>query len=375
MKKLWVGGIIFLELVTIFFFIGGIGYRQVIAQDMGVFAGLFLFILALVLNQGKLKLPPYFWLYMGFATLVGWDVITRGNPFYSPKFFSLMVGGGFFWTAFYLMGRGKYREVINQYFPISLLVLGYVFFVGYVWMKSIGYDLEYFSFSILYPLSREHHHIGVYWSLVLLTLLPFLPRDNKYPWYMVVTILLGAYLVIISQARSALLALLVGTGIYFKDRLLDFQDKNKNVRIFILMVIAAILLISVYKPVRLMHFFTPGILTLERLPLGIGVGKFREASGFYAYKFESIDFITTSSHNLFMEMIAGLGWLGFIFLVWFILVSKTLFYKKDSRSKVSMVLFLSLSAVFVVDPGYTIPTLYWLWMSLLGVVQGSREVE
>jgi type III secretory pathway component EscS len=375
MKQLQLGGVIFLEIVGVLFLIGGIGYRQMIVQDMGVFAGLILLILALILNQGKMKVPPTFWLYMGFATLVGWDVMTRGNPFYSPKFFSLMVGGGFFWTAFYLMGRGKYREVIKQYFPLMILLLGYVFFGGYLILKGMGYEREYFSFSILYPLSLEHHHIGVYWSLALLTLLPFLPRDNKYPWYMVLSIVLGGYLVLISQARSAILALIVGVAIYYWERVKDLQDKNKNVRIVLLMLVAAILLMSIYKPIRLMHFFTPGILTLERLPMGIGVGKFKEASGYFAYKYQSVDFITTSTHNLFMEMIAGLGWLGFIFLSWFGLACTSLMVKRGRRVEMTSVLFLALSAVFVVDPGYSIPTLYWLWMSLLGVSQGSSWEE
>lgn len=374
MAKYSVGGFVFLIISTIFFLIGGLGYKQDIVQDLGIFFGIILVLIAWLLNERRIVLPPYFFVYMGVVALVGWDIMTRGNSFYSPKFFSLMLGGGFFWLAFFWSVKGRASAIIKTSFYSFLVLLGYLFFAGNLFYEYLIFDKSHFSLSILQPLSLEHKHIGVLWSLVLVALAPILNKNKKLPWYIVFTIVLGLVAIIISYARSAYLGVFVGLLTIYRDKLKGFDLKNVYLKIFLLLTVLMIGMITLYKPIRSFNFYTPAVLSLVRLPFGAGVGRFKEVTSFYSYIYRSTDFITTSSHNLFLELIYGLGWMGFAFLFWFILSCKTILVKNNSGI-VFGALFLATSAIFMVDPGYAIPTLYWLWVSFLGLAQGLIKEE
>lgn len=374
MGKLGYGGIIFISLFSIFLLVGGIGFRQVIVQDWGVFAGLLLAIIAAVVSKTKLNTPPYFWVYFGFSALVGLDIMMRGSPYYSPKFFSLLLGGSFFYLSFYWISRGKYRLLLTKYLPFILFGLGYLFVLGTIWYKNGGYNIGHFTFSMIVPMTFEHQHIGVYWSLLLLILLHNPPRNRKYPWYFVITLFLGIYLITISGARSAFLGILVGVMVYYKDILFRQREGLKIPKLLVLLSIGAMLAISIYKPVRSINYAVPALLTLRDVPLGFGVGKFRETSSFYSYLYQSTDYISTGTSNLYLEFIAGLGWLGMIFILWWIISAKNILSLTKGRD-IYVSLFFAISAIFLVDPVYLVPTFYWLWMALLGLIQARGGSE
>ena len=365
-------GTSFLIVSSLFFLIGGLGYRVAIVQDFGIFASATLVFLAWIMNGYRFVTPRYFWIYMLFVVIVGWDVITRGISFDSPKFFSLILAGGLYCLSFYMVAMSRYGEEILQKINYYLLGLGWIFYLGYEWFKIAPVDKDKFSFGFLQSLTFEHNHLGVYWAILLSGLLLIKTRNNFYAWYKVFSILLGGYLVVISQSRSAYLLLLVAIIAFYKDKMF----KKASRAIVILTAIATMLgigLISLYKPIRLVNFYLPAVYALQEFPLGVSMGNFREVSAFYSYLYGSVDYVSTLTHNLFFEMTIGVGVFGFIYWVWYVLVVRELF-KYDQNYFLAV--FVAISALFMVDPGYVIPTLYWLWMAFLGMgLSGASQVD
>ncbi len=369
-KEALIGGI-FLGLTAISFFMGGTGYRYMVVQDMGIVAGAMLGLLAWIYNKYQLRLPPYFWLYMGLAALVGWDVMTRANPFTSPQFFSMVVSGGLFWVAFYTVGRSL---VIQRYYLSILLGLGWCFFGLLVLNMGGVLDKYQLYFGMIQPLTAEHHHLGVYWALLLIPVLSQLFEKRVYSWQLMVPAGLGIYLMIMSQARSAFLGLIVGMIAYYYQELKSAKSLERTaMKLAVVAAGLAIVGISVYKPIRSFYFYTPAVLNLLRQPFGSGMGQFEKVSSYYAYLYESGDFVTSSAHNLLLEMTTGLGWVGIIFGVWMVLSVRVALRAKPKGRDPFLAMYLALAAIFMVDPAYQIPTMYWVWMSTLGISQ-SREM-
>lgn len=343
-----------------------------VAQDLGVLAGILLVLLAWWMNKKRLCLPPHFWLYIGFATLVGFDVMTRGNPFTSPQFFSMLVSGSLFWTAFYMVGNGSDGIFVKKNLPYMLAMLGYGFLGGFL-LNQGGYFEKYrLFFGFIQPITKEHMHLGVFWGILMVIIIPIVLKENRMPWYKVITVVIGVYLMIISQARSSFLGLMVGMLTYYYELLMAKTSQAKVVRVILLTTILVMVGISIYKPIRSFYFITPAVLNILREPLGSGIGQFEKVSAHYAYLYESGDFVTSRTHNLFLEMFIGLGWLGVFYVIWFGLSLVSCVKQKPGGRNLYLALFLAISAVFMVDPAYGIPTMGWIWMSVLGLAQSDE---
>lgn len=362
-------GTVFLIVTTLFFLIGGLGYRASVVQDFGIFAGVIIAFLAWGMNRWRLVVPKYFWLYMFFVAIIGWDVMTRGVSFDSPKFFSLLFAGGFFWLAFYMVSMSRYGKEVLHNVHNYLLGLGWIYYLGFEWFKNSAIDKSDFTFGFIQALTFEHNHLGVFWAILLVSLMINKSSTKPYVWYRVMSFVLGGYLIAISQARSAYLLVLIAMVAYYKNEI--FTKKLRRLVPLIMVVgLTSSIVISLNKPVRLLNFYTPAILAIKQFPFGFGIGNFREASAFYAYLYGTVDYITTLAHNLFFEMTVGVGVIGFIYWGWYALVVHQYFENvNEKRKNYFMVMFMAISVLFMVDPGYVIPTLYWLWMAFLGMGQ------
>lgn len=362
-------GTLFLIVSTIFFLIGGMGYRANVVQDFGILAGIIISFLAWGMNSWKLMIPKYFWLYMFFVAIIGWDVMTRGISFDSPKFFSLLFAGGLFWLAFYMVSMSRYGKEMLHSVHNYLLGLGWMYYLGFEWFKNSAIDKSDFTFGFIQVLTFEHNHLGVFWAILLASLIMNKSVSKPYTWYRVMSFVLGGYLIAISQARSAYLLVLVAMVTYYRNEIFG-KKLQRLVSLISIVGITSIILISVNKPVRLLNFYTPAILAIKQFPLGFGIGNFREASAFYAYLYGTADYVTTLAHNLFFEMTVGVGIIGFVYWVWYILAARQYFEDAKVKGKnYFMVMFIAISVLFMVDPGYVIPTLYWFWMAFLGMGQ------
>lgn len=371
-RDIFLGGV-FLSLSAIAFFMGGIGYRYMVVQDLGIIVGMILVIIAWMINRYRMQLPAYFWVYMAVGVLVGWDVMTRSDPFTSPQLFSMVVSGGMFWVAFYLVGQSALKIAIQKYFWSILLGLGWLFFGLFVVNMGGALDKYELYFGMIQPLTAEHHHLGVYWALLLIPLVVQIFKTRIYTWQVMLPTALGVYLMIISQARSAFLGLMVGLIVFYRKEILARSKQGSLVRVALVVLILVIVGITTYKPIRLFHFYTPAALNLLREPLGSGIGQFEKVSSYYAYLYESGDFVTSSAHNLLFEMTTGLGWLGLMFGIWVYLSISVCMKKKDVGQNKYLAIYIAMLAIFMVDPAYGIPTMYWLWMSSLGLAQSNLE--
>ncbi|OGM59246.1 hypothetical protein A3A75_03925 [Candidatus Woesebacteria bacterium RIFCSPLOWO2_01_FULL_39_10] len=109
---------------------------------------------------------------------------------------------------------------------------------------------------------------------------------------------------------------------------------------------------------------------LIKNPFGIGVGNFVYTS--YANKdfISGLNSFSFYAHNIFLEVISGMGILGLSFIFWFIKVFTKVMNSSNSRI-IFTAIFLVLTVNFMFDITYFNPTMMWLWFISLGLAQNK----
>jgi hypothetical protein len=97
------------------------------------------------------------------------------------------------------------------------------------------------------------------------------------------------------------------------------------------------------------------------------MGNFREISkdpgnhilGFWGF--------SSVAHNIALEVLSGLGILGFVFVYWLYKVLSDLWSDKSKKNILYKSVFFALTVNFLFDSTYFIPTMLWLWFTTLGL--------
>jgi hypothetical protein len=179
----------------------------------------------------------------------------------------------------------------------------------------------------------------------------------------------GIYFLAISLSRSAYLAL--GVGIFYLFNKLGLTNKYK--KLYVLFIILGALLFiyaAAFKSTLFARpYFEQVVWGLGKWPLGVGVGNFGLISKDPSAPWwsEVASNFSTLTHNVALEMVAGMGVLGLSFLGWLVYV--LLDTIKNSRKALFTAVFLAITSNFMFDTTYYIPTMIWLWFIFLGLAQ------
>lgn len=362
LKKL--GGNI--DIIIIFFlgtllFGGGLGIDTNLLQFLGAILG-FLLLVLIRFWKRKLEIPKGFLIYILFLIILVlgafWSVDLERTIKYSASFFT----GGLFWLNFYNL-----QDRISTRFEHLLLILG-LLFGGFLIIHLISGVLDPRPWSVYSWTSpdKTHNHIGDLWALVGIVV--FYQWNWKRPLLNIIFLGLTIFFLALSQSRSAYLALATGIGFIVLKQ--GWNKKNKSVIISLVILVIFLFLYSGLSRTTLFSrpYFLVGTLGLITSPFGVGMGNFGEISSRVMASFPwTANYITSFAHNILLEVFAGIGILGLIFIAWLTKVCYSLF--RDGNEILFKALFFALLTNFMFDTTYLIPSMVWLWFASLGLAQ------
>lgn len=344
--------------------LGGLGVETLFVQLFGVLAGLL--ILNLTALQGKrIKLPRSIFLYALFLLvfIINSFVISVDTK-KSLEVFSLFLGGGLFWIAFYNL-----KSQLSPRFAKLTVFLGVVFAGLYIYNSYLSTDIiRRLSLYTQSNAIRNHNHLGDLWALGLIVSAYYLSKKPKNLLYWAIWPL-GLYLIVQSQSRAAIVALV--SGILFLGFKSGAIEKYKKIFYGILLIAVGLFLyLGIQKPVLFSRpYFVQALFGFIRNPQGVGMGNFGVISSNPENQILGLSGFSYVAHNIVLEILTGVGIMGFIFVFWLYRVLVGLWKQKGKEGIVYSALFIALTANFFFDSTYFIPTLLWLWFAFLGLAR------
>ena len=361
---------VFLVVIFILLLAGGLGLYLQSVRLMGVLFAVAALVLLLFSRQ-KLNLPKGFFLFFVFLVLLGANVAWSREKLATLEYLVMFAGGGVIWLLFYNMG-----EKFKANFERLLLILGIVFGVSLIinWLVFPELPVRPWSLYLPGPTSRMHNHLGDLWATVVIIVVHKLLTKPRW-WHWVVSAM-GVYFLAISLSRSAYLALAVGIVYLFNQLGLTKKFKRLYI-IFLLLVTGLFLYAAFFKSTLLARpYFGQVLWGLFKWPWGVGVGNFGIISSDIHspwWDWQRVGIISSLTHNIILEILAGMGILGFIFVGWLTHVLMDLF--KHSKQTLFSAVFLAITVNFMFDTTYYIPTMLWLWFASLGLAQVGENKD
>lgn len=350
-----------LALIGAFLFLGGLGIEKNLVQIGGLAFGGLLLLVHLFFKK-KISLPHGFLAYGLFLLfLFAYHVLSPGRSNFD--YLVLFTSGGLFWLFFY-----NQRSFIPK-FSYLILALGVLFGLGYFLHPFLG--VEMFNRGLIAPYTKTHHHLGDFWVVPLLITLALWLKKKR--WWHYLFFALGIFFLTASLSRSAYVALAIGVTYLFIKKGLPGRFR----RVFWTIIgLSALLFLSagIFKTTLYSRaYFVQGAVGFVRNPLGVGMGNFDLISRDPAANPWGMKFFSSLAHNVFLEVLVGMGVLGLTFIYWFIKVARNLWKAKDKETLVYQAIFFALTANFFFDTTYVIPTMVWLWFMALGVSQNQEK--
>jgi hypothetical protein len=278
--------------------------------------------------------------------------------------FLLFAGGGVFWVVFFNLKQKIYEE-----FNKIIIYSGLFFSVLYFYNRFVDGSDKFVPDSLIHISTPylNHSHIGDYWALLLiLTVYRYVIHKERLSWLLVV---LGGFLLTLSQSRSAILSLAVGVLIIFRSE--GFWEKYRNILVLVMVLAAGLFIFTGFsKPTLISRpYYVQGIVGLVRNPFGIGMGNFGIISIDPQNHLWGLSSYSSAALNIFLEVLSGIGVFGLIFIVWLVSVINNLLRRDASQNAIYMALFFAITVNFFFDSTYFIPTMLWLWFAFLGLSQ------
>ncbi|OGM21190.1 hypothetical protein A2714_03220 [Candidatus Woesebacteria bacterium RIFCSPHIGHO2_01_FULL_38_9] len=359
---------IFEKFVSVFliilFVLGGLGL------SLGLFVSVcLLYVLCLlIIIRPKLKdfrFPPTYGLYSLFLLFFFINFLWSENEGQSLIYFFLFLYGFFFWGLAYNLKD----KLVN--FKKLVITLGIVF--GVITLIYLAFDntLNINAFSLVHfavaPL--HHHHIGDFWVIVLIVIGSEYTKRKNMKW--LIFLLFGFYFLFLSLSRSAYLALALGS-LYFIAK----SGKARSISIFKIYIVIAVVLFlysSFQKSTLFAHigYIGQSLIGFINNPFGVGVGNFEKISTDPRNVFLGLGSGSTSTHNIILEIMTGMGILGISFIVWLFKILKSIIKSEVDESLLYRTVFITLTVNFLFDYTYLIPTMLWIWFVSLGLVQNK----
>ncbi len=335
------------------------------------FASFFLLALALagyLIVEKEIELPQGFWWYVAFLVIQVVSLFWTLDVRLSYEYLVMYISGGMFWVLAY-----NWSELIEGWLGDLVLSLGMVFggLFGWVKLKNIrvirGWSLYFYNSKFF-----NNNHIGNWWAVVVVILLIWWMRKKK--WWQVVLGVVGMGIIIMSQSRAALVAIVGGLWYLYEKRKIKtrkWMEWSAGV-----LLLAGFVFIGFDKSTLLSRqYFVQALAGLWHNPLGVGVGNFRHISGDSAMHWLGLSDFAIVVFNVVLEMMVSLGWLGLVFVWWLVKRVEEVWKMEGERGLVERTVFLVLTVNFMFAATYFQPSMFWLWMLSLGVSQGVIELR
>lgn len=313
------------------------------------------FLVFLAFKKGRPVAPWGFFLYLAFIAIAIWKYLQ--NPVKTDlDYLYLFAGGGALWFAAFNLG-----EDIRKPLGKLIILLGLLLGVLYLFVLVRGSE-TIVPGSLYAPASafKNHNHIGDLWALVLLVGLDrLLVKRSAYLWGLVG---LGFIFLFVSSSRSGLVAFVVGATYLFSE--VGIKGKYRLLFVSLILAVTAIFfLTSAGKTVFFSRpYFNQAVRGILSHPAGVGLGNFKAISS----AFFELGAYSTIVHNIILEVLVGVGWLGLVFAGWLGLsLGKILTDKGPER--LYKAIFLAITVNFMFDSTYAIATMIWLWFLSLGL--------
>jgi len=326
----------------------------------------------LLFSRRRIALPRGFLPFFAVLVILGINTTWSKGRVATLEYLVMLSGGGAFWLVFYNLGE-KFKDTFGR----LVIILGIVFGVSYLVNLLVFPQVPIRPWTLYLPstFSRNHNHLGDMWALVLVVVAHrLLTRPKLWHWGLVAA---GVYFLGISLSRSAYLAL--GVGIFYIFNKLELTGKHRKIYALFLIVAAGLFMYAaLFKSTLLSRpYYEQAVYGLSKWPLGVGVGNFGIISGDSQapwWNAPRAAIVTTSAHNLVLEMISGMGVLGLVFAFWLVYILVDIL--RNSKQPLFAAIFLAIAANFMFDTTYFIPTMVWLWFASLGLAQtGSQKKE
>lgn len=340
--------------IFVFLFVGGIGVEKVLVEILGLFASLIFLVYTFYKNR-KLFLPKGVFSYLAFLSFAAASFLWSIDRANTLEYLLLFATGGILWVTFF-----NIKKIEELSLDKVFVAAGLAFSFSYLYHLYTGAGRG--TFSLVFPSSSYHHHLGDYWAAILpITAVALMRKSSVYKKLFIV--LFGLLFVALSQSRSAHIALVAALTYIF----LVAKKLKKRYLYSLLAIVAAFFVVTGFsKPTLLARpYFFQGALGLINEPLGAGIGNFGEISADPRNHIWNMDSYTSIAHNIVFEVTAGIGILGIIFIYWLASKIKDLMRKRSNLAYKAS--FFALTTNFLFDSTYFIPTMIWLWFILLGI--------
>ena len=356
-----------LIVLGVFLFLAGLGIELLFVKICGLLIAVLLLALVWVWKR-KLKLPPGIILYVLFLLAFEASLIWSRNRGVTAGHLASFIAGGLFWIAFYNLSS-EFSRWLDKIIVILGLVFGGMFIVNHYFGEVL---VRPWSLYLPYTHYLNHNNIGDLWALVLTIVAFYLIGKPKNLWCWGL-VSLGFYFLAMSQSRSAYVALAVGV-IYLAKSQGWTAKYRKILTVFVFLTLALFLFIGGQKSILFSRqYYLQALLGLIHNPFGVGVGNFGVISLDSANHIWGLSGYSSVVHNIVLEIIAGMGVLGVVFVVWLIKRLLELWYREDQQNLIYRAAFFALTANLFFHSAYFVPTMLWLWFMVLGLAQGKPK--
>jgi hypothetical protein len=352
---------ILLSLLGVSLFVLGITQSWYVYGLVGI-----LLLVGIIFLKKEIVSKQLFW-YLVVMVLMGATLFWSDNKEFVFKNFALfLLGGGWMYVGTVV---GKDKGLENKLaWLITSLGLGWLFiFLGnelfFEGAKVGSRGLVWWGTH-----TKDHHHLGDWWAMVVLSQLWILKYGKKLKnkYVNLFLILVGIVWIYFSRSRSAILSVVGGIVLMFGTKKIS---KEKIVRWVVGFLVMAFLLLGMTKPTFLnRQYWIQGLVGWWRNPLGLGMGNFGELSGDVRNHLFGLKSYSSVAHNVLLEFLAGMGILGLLFWWWAIKFVVEPFTVRKVRQNLMSGLVLALGINFMFDMTYFNGSMWWIFMFLLGTV-------
>lgn len=358
-----------LNVLTFFVLVvGGLGANFLgIGRFLGAIWGLTLLVFIWLKNK-KILLPKGFLLFLLVLALMCANLFWSHNVGKSLEYILLFWAGGAFWVSFYNL-PDKFKD-----FEKMVIILGVTFGLFYLGARIFGIT-PVGNFSLYFPelIYKNHNHLGDLWGVILAILAGRMLIKLK-NWDLILSFF-GVYFLAISLSRSAFVSLAVGVIYLFIKKGL-FKKYKKVFWGYIGLASLLFVFVGFQKTLIFSRpYFIQAALGLLRNLFGVGMGNFAEISLNPQNHIWGFSGFATIVHNLVFEFFAGMGILGVAFLTWLIGMVRDVWERTIKENMIYALIFLTITANFLFDSTYFVPSMVYLWFMSLGLAQAKNGLH
>jgi hypothetical protein len=170
----------------------------------------------------------------------------------------------------------------------------------------------------------------------------------------------------VSGSRTAVLSLMVGIILLVANKILTHKQQIFVVVAIFLMTTIFLVFGMTKSVVFSRPYLLQSLLGFSSYPFGVGLGNFEIISSEFSTGWGTF---STVAHNIFAELLSGIGILSVIFIIWLIKIFSIIRRLPD----INKILVVVLGIQFMFDYVYLIPLFYWLFFVLLGSTNDNLD--